>query len=166
MNWEKYAKMVSRDPMIDYCLSEHVGPPMLHHGGSHPDFTLREWVEQKLKYVAVRPWSSLDMNLTDSTTCRSSSRHVIHLHIANSGDRRAARARYVDNQDEPTRSIAQAMSSLAEWHSEYWAKQQDRPLVIDAVLRRSVLWQPVSPYTDQVLAETINIWLPPEGFQP
>lgn len=161
MNWGKFARLVASNPVIACCVDNHVGPPLLRSGGKHPIFTLMTWVEQQVEYIAPRPWETLDMSVGNVEGDEARAKYAIHFHIG--GEERACtRIRYTDTDENPQRSVAETMRSLVEWYGRYWAKQKDRPLVIDAVVRESVCWKGDKRYGK----EAISIWLAPEGYQP
>jgi hypothetical protein len=167
MQLEKYAKLVGSNPIIDRALSDHVGWPLLCSSDDPmSDHRRLQWVQEKLKYVAVRPWDKLDLSLKDARLDMTHMYHVIYLHIGGSANERpACRARYTSSCDD-SESIGHAMTNLVEWHKLYWALQDNCPLVIDAVVRRSDSWRQDTRWTDELIESTINIWLTPAGFQP
>ncbi len=161
MKWHKYTEQVARNPIVAACLDDVVGPQMLHHGGTHPEFTLQQWVERQLEYVAVRPWESLDMNVLDASSWNAQAAHMLYYHIGGE-ERVCSRMRWLTDADCNLRSLAQVMRDVVEWYGLYWAKQPDRPLVFDAVVRKSSYL----PDGKRYFRETANIWLAPEGYQP
>jgi hypothetical protein len=161
MKWQKYADLAATNPIAANILDSLVGPPSLTHGGPHADFTLQQWVEQRLEYVAIRPWERLDMNVTDASEWNAHAAHTLHYHIGGE-ERVCSRMRWLTDTECNLKFLSEVLAETVEWYEEYWAKQPDRPLVIDAVARKCSAWLEGEEYAK----ETLNIWLAPEGFQP
>lgn len=161
MKWQKYANMAVTNPIVSSILADLVGPPLLRHGGKHADFTLQQWVEQRLEYVAIRPWERLDMNVTDVSGENAHAAHSLYFHIGGE-ERVCSRMRWLTDSECNLSTLSKVMAEAVEWYGLYWAKQPDRPLVFDAVARKSQAWLNGERYAK----ETVNIWLAPEGFHP
>ena len=161
MKWLKYATLVASNPIVAVCLDDLVGPPCLTHGGTHPKFTKQQWVEQQLEYVAIRPWDRLDMSATDVSAVCASSIYSLHYHIGGQ-ERICSRKRWLNDEERRPVTIAEALQGIVDWYGRYWALQPNRPLIFDAVARKSSHWPDPRAYA----SETVSIWLPPAGFQP
>lgn len=161
MKWQKYANLVATNRIAATCLGDLVGPPILQRGGTHPDFTLQEWVEQRLEYVAIRPWEGLDMSATDASTEHARGVYSLHYHIGGA-ERICSRQRWLTDEEFNRETVSQALSGIAEWYERYWALQPDRPLIIDAVARKSSC----CPVGEKYAMEAVSIWLAPEDFRP
>lgn len=161
MKWQKYANLSATNPIVAQILSGLVGPPILRHGGSHAGFTLQQWVEQRLEYVAIRPWERLDMNATDVSGLNAHAAYTLHYHIGGE-EASCSRMRWLTDEDCNLKTLTEVLSETVEWYGLYWATQPVRPLIFDAVARKSQAWL----NGDHYAKETVNIWLAPEGFQP
>ncbi len=161
MQWPKYANLVATQPVIAGCLEWLVGPSLLIRGGKHPKFTLQQWVEQQLDYVAVRPWERLSMNVVDMSADRIRTEYSVFYHIGGN-DRVNTRIRCLSDYEEGTKPLSQVFDDIVEWYQMYWAKQPDRPLVIDAVACKTTR----RPDSERYYKEAIQIWPAPEGFRP
>lgn len=167
MKLADYNALAASSPVISKALHDHVGPPILR-GDTDPASYLprRRWIQDKLTYAVTKPWDEVDLAHTDNRIGMTSMHHTIYLHIGGrEGEKPAFRSRFISSADR-RESIAEALAKLVEWHKSYWALQRDCPLVIDGVVRMSERWQKVSRWQDEMLEATINIWLPPPGYQP
>ena len=165
MKWRKYTNFAANNLVVASCLDPLVGPSVFRSQGLHREFTFREWVEQQLEYVAIRPWEKLDMSVTNASDGRlgwnTNVAYTIHYHIE--GDEEArARVMWLTDTEGNLRTLSEALSDLAEWYKQRWASKPDRPLVIDAVVQTCSVWHggTLRPKV------TIDIWLAPEGFRP
>lgn len=152
MKWSKYQELAT-DTRINHCLSWHVGPPI----GFDTDQARREWVEQKLRNVAVRPWLNLDENDARGLRGQRKIREWwIHFHIEND-DQRSRRLKSTFDISS-TASVYELMVALKSWHGEWWAKQPgDHPIVIDTVVCHELTWK-----NDHTLwHESLDIYIPP-----
>jgi|GEM_PF-4219386 len=160
MNWQNFQRFTALHLKLGPCLSWHIGPPCLRNGGSHPDFTFQSWVEQRLEYLAVRPFHALDQEACDSDSDSRSVTYVIWHHIGNE-EQPFSRLRYISSDGGGT-TIAQAIANLVDWHSRYWALQENRPLVLDAIVRQTTRRRRGERY----YRESVEIFLVPDVAQP
>jgi hypothetical protein len=145
MRWENFVKFAALNLRLGPCLDWHIGPAMLRCGGSHPEFTRQSWVEQKVEYVAVRPFESLDVNAKDAKGSGMNVFYILWFHIGGE-ERPYSRLRYLYD-DGPDTTIRQLIDGLIVWHSEYWALQPCNPqLILDAVVRHTTKWSPGEKY--------------------
>lgn len=161
MKWQKYTQLVATNPIAARCLDGLVGPPILLHGGTHPDFTLQQWVEQRVDYVAFRPWERLSMDTIDVSGNDAHAAHTVHYHIEGE-EGVCSRMRWLTNSEGNLKTLSEVLVDIVEWYGLYWARQPDRPLVFDAVARKSSAWLKGARHSRQA----ISIWIPPAGFQP
>jgi hypothetical protein len=133
MNWQKFANFAGLHLNLGPCLAWHIGPPSLRAGGTHPDFTFREWVEQQLEYLAVRPYKSLDQMARDTDVNYVTTTYTVWFHIGGDGQP-FSRLRMTTSGDGEVFTVEETINRLVEWHSRYWAQQADRPLILDAVV--------------------------------
>ena len=133
MQWEKFETFVATHLDLAPCLNEQLVPFAGKYG-------IKDIVQQQLEYVAVRPWTSLDLNLKgDYKLIADGEVNVLYTVYAHIGGNElpCTRARKSYRQDGST--IQQLIEEFKQWHPEYWGKQDDRPLIFDAVTRRSSL---------------------------
>lgn len=161
MKWHKYSSLAATNPIAASILNSLVGPPMMRYSGTHPSFTLQKWVENQVDYVAIRPWKKLDLGATDESGYNSHTAYTLHYHIGGE-ERVCSRLRWMTDTECNLKTIAETVKEAVEWYGLYWASQPDRPLVFDAVARKSSVWQEEDRYSK----ERIDIWLAPEGFRP
>jgi hypothetical protein len=93
MIWNKFQRFAALHLQLGPCLSWHIGPPYMS-GGGHPSFTFQSWVEQRLEYLAVRPYHALDQHARDSDSASLSVTYVIWNHIRGE-ERPFSRLRYI-----------------------------------------------------------------------
>lgn len=160
MNWKNFERFSALHLQLGPCLSWHIGPPCMRNGGTHPDFTFQAWVEQRLEYLAVRPFRALDLESKDTDSDSRSVTYVIWLHIEGE-ERPFARLRYISSYGGDT-TVAEAIANLVAWHSRYWALQDSRPLVLDAIVRQTTKRRRGERY----YRESIEIFLVPDEVQP
>ena len=153
MKWNKYVEFVGRNPALRKILDELVGPQQFNTK-DFPSF--QTWVEKQVDYVAVRPWASLLMGDSDSHTMR----YVVYHHIKNNEDV-GGRARYLIDPDDRRLTVRETLEGAVEWHGLYWALQEDRPLVFDAVVRIHN-----NGAINGYRREAFEFFIAPEGFMP
>jgi hypothetical protein len=153
MKWDKYVEFAGRNPKLRQLLDELVGPQQLNTK-IFPLF--KTWVEKQVDYVAVRPWTSLRLDSCDSRIVR----HVVYYHIENNEDI-GGRARFLKDPDNRRGSVSKTIESVVDWYGAYWALQNDRPLVFDAVVRINNNGD-VNGYQ----REAFEFFVAPEGFMP
>jgi len=158
MRWEKFANFAAHNLGLSACLHWHVAPPALRGMGHDPQF--QSWVEQQVDFIAVRPYESLDMMSTDTKDEDTSSVYVVWFHIEGE-ERPCSRLRHLDSNG-PSTTIQSSIDGLVAWHSEYWALQPNRPLVIDAIVRHTTKRHPDVEY----YRESVEFFLVPADAQP
>jgi hypothetical protein len=152
MKWHKYQDLAT-DPCIGHCLDWHVGPPI----GFKTEKEQREWVERKVRNIAVRPWLNLDEHeARGQRGPRLYREWWIHFHIDND-DQHARRLKSTFDLGS-TASVFDLMKALKDWHSEWWAKQPgEHPIVIDTVVGHQRVWSSET----QLSYESLDIYIPP-----
>lgn len=160
MRWNKFAEFTANNLSLAKCLDELIGPGILSS-----DFpTMRSWVESQVDFVCVRPWHTLSMDsVNQDGRSNPSTEHIVFHHIEGEGQP-FGRARYTrwDSSIGSRSSVGDTIAGLVAWHSEYWAKQEDRPLVFDAVVRKRIRIEPEDEYRH----EALEFFIFPQGFQP
>lgn len=153
MKWHKYQDLAT-DPRINHCLNWHIGPPI----GFDTDEARREWVEQKVRNIAVRPWLNLDENNARGMRSQQTNRAWwVHFHIDND-DQRSRRLKCTFDIS-PTASVYELMIALKTWHGEWWAKQPgNHPIVIDTVVRHEEVWKNERKLFSHA---SLDIYIPP-----
>ncbi len=151
MKWNKFAEFAANNLMLGKFLDEQIGPGALN---TNVFPTFKDWVEKQVDYVAVRPWTSLDMSSTDNV--RTGIQHIVYYHIENE-ENAGGRARYLNDRQTAEESLQAAV----EWHGLYWALQEDRPLVFDAVVRKHT-----GVAENGYRREALEFFIAPPGFQP
>lgn len=157
MQWEKFKTFSANHLDLAPCLTEHLQPIADKR-------TMKDIVEQQLEYIAVRPWDSLNLEQKGGYRLipggEASVTYTVYAHIEGS-DLPCARARSSYGQDDKT--VRQLIDEFIDWHKSYWAKQDDRPIVFDAVVRRSKLvhYGKVHPSADK---KALSFYLFPLDF--
>lgn len=158
MYWDTFKEFMSSHPSLVPCLEEQL---QVFSDGR----PLQYIVEQQLDYVTVRPWESLNLGArgnfhTFNKQKEGSVLYTVYAHIEGN-EEPCTRARM--SYQRVSSSVEELIREYKEWHLEYWAKQDDRPLVFDAVTRRNQLVQNESgnPFIDR---KTLSFYLFPEGF--
>jgi hypothetical protein len=158
MLWSKFTEFTATHLELAPCLSEQ-----LEFYSKNED-TKRRTVERNLEYIAVRPWESLDLSLAGSHVrgdkAETNVTYVVYAHIEGE-EPPCSRARYVSKTGNV--DIQGVIDHYKEWHPIYWAKQENRPLVFDAVVRRTRLvhYRPTEWDINKV---GLSFYLFPEGF--
>jgi hypothetical protein len=158
MLWSKFTEFTATHLELAPCLREQ-----LEFYSKNED-EQRRTVERNLEYIAVRPWGSLDLSLTDSyrsgEQAETNVSYMVYAHIEG---------------EEPPCSLARSVNKTKgvdiqgvidhykEWHPIYWAKQENRPLVFDAVVRRTRLVH-YKPTEWDINKVGLSFYLFPEGF--
>lgn len=157
MQWEKFKQFSATHLELAPCLIEQ----LQSIGGRR---TMRDIVERQLEYIAVRPWESLNLDEAGhSQRCpggEESVTYTVYAHIEGK-DGACTRARASYRRDDST--IRELINELATWHTEYWAKQDDRPLVFDAVTRKSACIH-YDERDSSLDRKALSFFLFPEGF--
>jgi hypothetical protein len=153
MKWSKYQDLAT-DPRLAHCLSWHVGR------NQHTS-ALKPWVEKYLKYVAVRPWDTLDFNAVGSLGSYSGENLGLWIHYRIGNDDLRGSYLRESSDDSPSLSVRQQLDSIKNWHSTWWAEQPgDHPILIDAVVRQRQMWKS----GEELDFESFDIYLPPDNF--
>lgn len=158
MQWNKYAEFAATHPELGPCLDDLLGA-IRTNGRS-----IEDSVQRHLEYVAVRPWRSLDLEQTGyyckKGEAEASVKFTVYAHIAGE-EAPCSRAQTTFRPSNPT--VKGLISDMKEWHQEYWAKMDCRPLVFDAVTRVSSL---VHFNRSEFLVDKtmLSFYLFPEGF--
>ena len=156
MQLENFEKFVLSHLDLVPCLSEL---RYFDHG-----YTLEDIVRLQLEYVAVRPWETLKVNevtnFEHTDYGEVNVTYTVYAHIEGDGTpcSKVRSSSLIDGT-----SIQQVIEELVEWHKLYWAKQDNRPLVFDAVTRtsRKVKYKKESWFDDKI---AMSFYLFPEGF--
>jgi len=127
-------------------------------------YTLEDIVQLQLEYCVVRPWETLDLsqvtNFKRIDNGEVNVTYTVHFHIEGEGTpcSKGRSSSLVDGT-----SIQQVIDHLVEWHKLYWAKQDNRPLVFDAVTRtsRKVMYERKNWFDNKI---AMSFYLFPEGF--
>jgi hypothetical protein len=152
MKWQNYAEFAANHPELGLVLEQRLlhYPPSLY-------LSTRAWVEKQLKYIAVRPWESLDMSATSRPVHYNGSGYTAWYHIENNEPAFwRARAAYSDGPATPVRDLLQ---NLQSWYGEYWAEQEDRPFVLDAIIKYTTIGT-----QDGYPLMSFDIYFPPADF--
>jgi hypothetical protein len=161
MKWQKFATFAGLHLNLGPCLAWHIGPPSLRAGGTHPDFTFQEWVEEQLEYLAVWPYAALDRLTHDTNVYWVATTYTVWFHIG--GDEQPfSQLRTTTSVDGEIFTVEETINRLVEWHSRYWAQQADRPLILDAVICHKRLERPGKEY----YRESVEIFLVPDEARP
>lgn len=157
-NWNEYQEFTDTHPELARCVEQQLSS-LRTNGQSTQDI-----VERNLAYIAIRSWEYLSLEWTgawrayDQTTVHVA--YAVYAHIEGE-DRPCARACISYSPNGST--IRGLINQLKEWHQIYWAKQDDRPIVFDAVTRTSsFVHHEKSIHTPSKKA--ISFYLFPKGF--
>lgn len=169
MNWQKYSQLLAENPELGPCFAWHIGPGALKTGG-HPDFAnMREWVESQVGFVAIKPFDALDLDAENEDRRNDPVKGSVHVHYTvwfqiDGNESICGRCRSLNNRNDDESNYGYTVREVIEhslgWHSLYWAKQANRPLVINAVTRHKK-WQ---RREDRYVLESLEIFRVPTDF--
>lgn len=162
MQWTKFRDLTASGPVVASCIHWHMLPLPLRENRWHLDYTRKSWVEKQVDFIAVRPWSSLDLNSTDVDTTRCIGEYTVWYHDGGEEHECAHSQTLYANGEDLT--IAQAIGIAKAWHRKYRARKAGHILTIDAVSYHTILWQ--QPDDDSVYKESLEIYIPPANFKP
>ena len=159
MKWSTYTELTA-DPQV--------GASTLWHVNCRGEQDIREWVEQKLTYIAVRPWDTLDFAEGEgSITFYDRASCFVHYSVTNDPQNgHYIRTTYdtpgeeSEDPDPATPSIEAIMDVLRSRETEYWARQPGEHTVkIEAIVRVRTIYSE----TD-IQSLSFDVYLPPEGY--
>jgi len=165
MNIVKFEQRIAKDPW----LMGHIGTPRLQSGATNNMVTQwkterARWVRERIGFIADRPWEAL--SLADGSwrsqdgSFSISTGYLVYLHIEGE-EPSFTRARWVNHQQERgENTIEEVLIHLSHWHQGYWAKLENRPLRIDAVLK--IMTQFIEGKGIQT--QSFEIYRPPPDF--
>lgn len=158
MRWDKFSTFTAQHLEMGSCLNMYVIPYFLQNNGSSGQYTLRTWVEDRISYIAMRPFDSLNLEASDGSGLGQTETYAVWFHIE-SEEKPYSRARFTES-DGPGTTVQQLMDGLINWHSEYWALQADRPIVFDSVVRHVTS----GTLTGRFPRHSLDIYPVPESF--
>jgi len=148
MKWNKYVEFAGSNPTLRKFLDELVGSEQFNTR----DFpTFQAWVEKQVVYLAVRPWTSLNMASRNSHTMK----YVVFYHIQDN-EAVGGRETSLTDSGNRSRSVGQTIREIV-----YRFNQTDRLPVFDAVVR--IHYDGV---TDGYRREAFEFFIAPDGFMP
>jgi hypothetical protein len=158
MLWSKFSNFTATHLELVPCVLEQLD------FYSKDEDERRKVVERNLEYIAVRPWKSLDLDLTSSYRSSDDNEvnvsYKVYAHIEDE-EKPCYRMRQTDELRGVT--IQKVLDQYTEWHQMYWPGQQDCPLVFDAVVRRTRLVH-YNPTERDINKVALSFYLFPEGF--
>ena len=158
MLWSKFKEFTATHLELVPCIMEQLN---LY---SENEDSRRRIIERNLEYMAVLPWDSLDLNLTSSyrsgDKAETNVSYKVYTHIEGE-EKPCSRMRPTDELRGV--NIQGVIDHYREWHQIHWAEQENRPIVFDAVIRRTRLVH-YKPTQWDINKVGLSFYLFPEAF--
>lgn len=151
MKWNKFQALVANNLNLAEVINWHISPNFELNSQQ-----LRQWIEQKVDYIAVRPWESLDLEGTGRYEGTQLTRmYSVWFRVE------GQELQYSDTVDEIDSPVSEVLDGVKEWHGRYWAwKPGNHRLIIEAITYTK------RHLKGEVERESIDIYIPPQGYTP